>query len=205
MPQLKYNLDDIQTFMFEPGTYKARLVKVEQTLSKKKKPMLVWHWKLLSGPQKGQIIRSFTSLLDNALSNLKEHVSAFGFQGRINVNTSKLVGKSAKLVIGLTSNESGRESSNVIGVQPLKSKAEDEPEDDEDVDDEDADDEEDEDTDADDDDDDEELDEDEDDEDEDDDDDDDEEDEEPVRTRKKKPVAKSSKKPLKKGRGKLPF
>lgn len=138
MPRLSYNLDEIKSYTVEPGRYRARLVKVEQTLSTTKRPMLVWHWKIVSGPEKGKAVRSFTSLLETALSGLKEHLEAFGLSGKVNMDTAKLIGRFVTLVIGMRSgtNRDGdeREYSTVLGVK--SEKAEEDLEESEDVEDE---------------------------------------------------------------------
>ncbi len=121
MTQLKFNLDEISTVMVEPGRYRARLIKCEQTLSStSKSPMLVWHWKIVSGKEKGKEIRSFTSLLPTALGQLKTHLEAFGFRGKVNIDTQSLIGRYVTLVVGVRSgvdrNGVDREFSNVIGL-----------------------------------------------------------------------------------------
>lgn len=135
MPKLKYNLDEIQSFTIEPGKYRARLMKCEQTLSQKKQPMLTWSWKLVSGAEKGKETRSFTSLQENALFGLKEHLEAFGYTGTVHVDTNKLVGKYVVLVIGLRTGISRtgeeREMSSVMGIFPDRKTAP-EPEEEED-------------------------------------------------------------------------
>lgn len=127
MVDLKYDLDEIQDFAVEPGKYRARLTKVEQTLSKAKKPMLVWNWKIISGSEKGTEMKSWTSLQKNALGALKAHLQAFGFEGKIKTKTSRLVGKRAILVVALRPgvNEAGeeREYSNIIALQPYDKSA----------------------------------------------------------------------------------
>lgn len=123
MPQLNYNLDDIKDYMVEPGRYRARITKIEQTLSKRsKRPMLVWHWKLLTGESKGSELRSWTSLQKNALQNLRDHLTALGYDGNVDLNTDKLVGRKAVLVVGVTTSvdDAGnqREFSSVMNVLP---------------------------------------------------------------------------------------
>lgn len=152
MARLKYNLDEITAVLCEPGRYRARLVKCEQTMSSKNNPMITWHWKLLAGEAKGKEVRSFTSLLDTALSGLKMHLEAFKFSGKVNVDTAKLVGRYAILVISTTASEDKetgltREFTSVAGVLPDKKKkarkapVEDEYEDDDEYEDEDDEDE----------------------------------------------------------------
>lgn len=133
MPRLKYNLDEITSISVPPGTYRARLVKCEQTLSRSKNPMLVWHWKIASGDEKGKELRSFTSLLENALFGLKEHLEAFGLRGKVSSDTSQLIGRYVTLVVGLrVATSTGgvdREVSGIAGVLPdrnLKHQAEEE-------------------------------------------------------------------------------
>lgn len=216
MAKLKYNLDDIQDFAIDAGKHRARLKKVEQTLSKKKKPMLVWHWKIVSGPEKNKEMRSWTSLEPTALGNLKNHLMAFGLRGKVNSDTSKFIGKYVILVVTVApSTQAGKEDqlySSVSSVLPDKASRRDADEDDEDTedddavedDDEDLDDEEDEDQDE------EEESEDED-EDEDEEADEDEEEEEPAPRRKVKPKSKTAARTnskvvvKKKSRGKVPF
>ena len=127
MARLKYNLDEITAVLCESGRYRARLVKCEQTMSSKNNPMITWHWKLLSGEAKGKEVRSFTSLLDTALSGLKMHLEAFEFSGKVNVDTAKLIGRYAILVLSTAASEDKetgltREFTSVAGVLPDKKK-----------------------------------------------------------------------------------
>ena len=148
MVRLKYNLDEITSVLCEPGRYRARLVKCEQTTSSKNNPMIVWYWKILEGEPKGKEIRSFTSLLETALSGMKMHLEAFKFKGEVSVDTPKLIGRYAILVLSTSASEDKetgltREFTSVAGVLPDKKKkarkappVEDEYEDEEDEDDE---------------------------------------------------------------------
>lgn len=127
MARLKYNLDEITAVLCESGRYRARLVKCEQTMSSKNNPMITWHWKLLTGEAKGKEVRSFTSLLDTALSGLKMHLEAFRFSGKVNVDTTKLIGRYAILVLSTTASEDKetgltREFTSVAGVLVDKKK-----------------------------------------------------------------------------------
>ena len=127
MVRLKYNLDEITSVLCEPGRYRARLVKCEQTTSSKNNPMIVWYWKILEGEPKGKEIRSFTSLLDTALSGMKMHLEAFKFKGEMSVETPKLIGRYAVLVLPTTASEDKetgltREFTSVAGVLPDKKK-----------------------------------------------------------------------------------
>ncbi len=195
MAKLNYNLDDIPDAPVIPkGRYKLRLMSVVKQQSSKGNPMLVWMWKIVSpGKMKGVRIKSWTSLLENALSGLKMHLLALGKKGKVKGNTDKLVGLRVVGVIGkrIGRNQMGQktEFSSILGLLPAgTSLAADDEEDEEDIDDEDEDDEVD-------DEDDDEGDDDEDDDESEDDDDDDEEEEPP---RKKKKTASTDAASLKK-------
>lgn len=120
MPTLTYNLDEIKTFFVEPGRYRARVTKVEQTLSSKGKPVLVWHWKIISGAEKGKEVRTWTSLMDNALTSLKNHLEALGYSGSVKVKTEKLVGKIAILVMAEGTDNNGKEVVRATAILPDK-------------------------------------------------------------------------------------
>lgn len=210
MPKLYYNLDDIKDFDIEPGRYKARLVKVESGVSKAKKPMLVWHWRIISKEEKGKETRSWTSLAPNAMGNLKMHLEAFGFSGEVKTHSKRLIGKKVILAMGLTIsvNKAGveREFSNVVAVLPYSKSAktgpsedfEDEYEDEDEDEYEDEDDDEDEYEDGD-------EDEDEDEDDEDWEEDEDEEEDEEGEDEEPEPTPRKKKKKKKSRQGKLPF
>ncbi len=202
MTRLKYNLDKITSFTVAPGKYRAKLVKVEQTLSSKKKPMLVWYWKIMSGSEKGKEVRSWTSLQENALGGLKQHLEAFRLKGQIDRDTSSLVGKYVVLIvgtrIGLDANGQEREMNSITSFIPDgDSNDEDEEEMEEDADTEEEEDEDEDEEDS------EEEDEDEEDEEDDDEDEDedDEEEEEPEPRRRKSTVKPSAKSPVSKSSG----
>jgi hypothetical protein len=124
MTRLEYNLDDIKDYAVEPGRHRARVTKIVQEKSKKGKPMLTWYWKIIAGSEKGSEVRSWTSMVPGALFNLKNHLEGFGHTGKVKTDTKKLVGKTAVLVIGITTstNDDGdeREFSNVLKVLPDK-------------------------------------------------------------------------------------
>lgn len=123
-PRLRYNLSDIPDIIeFTPGRYLAKLKSCTKTVSANSgQPMLVWVWVLLSGPNKGQQIKSWTSLQENALFGLKQHLLAFGLKGKVDQSTDKLIGKTVVLVIGKRKGETkdGREAdfSAVLAVLP---------------------------------------------------------------------------------------
>ena len=101
MVRITLNLDDVgNTFtIIEPGRYPARVVDIEEKESSTGNPMLVWSWELEGGDYSGQEIRSFTSLQDHALFGLKQHLEAFGISGEVDIDTDKLIGKTAVLTI----------------------------------------------------------------------------------------------------------
>ena len=99
--RLKYNLDDIPDIPVVPaGRYRARLIKSVKMDSTTGNPMLKWTWKIKGGKEDGMQISSFTSLLPNALSGLKQHLLAFKMKGKISSNTDKLVGHTVLLIVG---------------------------------------------------------------------------------------------------------
>lgn len=132
MARLNYNLDDIPDVPVVPaGRYRARLVKVTKMQSTTDNPMLKWSWKIKGGKADKMQISSFTSLLPQALSGLKQHLIAFGLKGKISTHTDKLIGRMALLVIG---KRKGRtklgekvEFSTILGVLPIDTKLKPEP------------------------------------------------------------------------------
>lgn len=102
MPRLRYNLDEISNVMVEPGKYKAKLMKCEQTLSKaSQNPMLVFTWQILDKPYQGKEMKSYASLLENALGNLKNHLEGLGLKGKVDTDTAKLLGRTAYIIVSL--------------------------------------------------------------------------------------------------------
>jgi hypothetical protein len=133
MPRIKVNLADVgeRGGNVEPGKWESELTDIEETKSSKDNDMLVWSWEIKEGPSEGEIIKSWTSLLENALFNLKEHLVAFGAdpEAEVDIEGDKLMGRRATLVVGtrkFKDRDSGedRETSSVIKVLPLsKSKS----------------------------------------------------------------------------------
>lgn len=123
MARLKYNLDEISAYGVEPGRYRARVMKIEQTMSKSShKPMLVWTWKIIAGPEKGKEIRSYTSLAPDALANMKNHLEALGLKGKVNAETSSLLKKVAVIAVTVSPStipgREGQDFSSVANVFP---------------------------------------------------------------------------------------
>jgi len=108
MVRITLNLDDVgNTFtIIEPGRYPARVVDIEEKESSTGNPMLAWSWELEGGDYSGREIMSFTSLQDHALFGLKEHLEAFGISGEVDIDTDKLIGKTAMLTITKTKTRS---------------------------------------------------------------------------------------------------
>ncbi len=100
MVKLSYNLDEIKTQAYETGRCRAKLKSVKKQMSRKKNPMLVFKWRILTGEDKGRSISSYPSLLDSSLGNLKEHLEALGLKGKVNKSSDALIGRIAVLVIG---------------------------------------------------------------------------------------------------------
>ena len=99
MVKLRYNLDEISSSAYETGRVRAKLKSVKKQQSRAKKPMLVFEWAILTGPNKGSKISSYPSLQDSALGNLKEHLEALGLSGKVSKSSDSLLGKTAVLVI----------------------------------------------------------------------------------------------------------
>lgn len=108
MVRITLNLDDVgNSFtLIEPGRYPARVVDIEEKESSTGNPMLAWSWELEGGDYSGQEIMSFTSLQDHALFGLKQHLEAFGISGEVDIDTDKLIGKTAVLTITKTKTRS---------------------------------------------------------------------------------------------------
>jgi hypothetical protein len=101
MVKLSLNLDEIGTAMetIDPGRYKAKVIDVEEGDSQSGNPMLTWTWEITEGDSAGKELRSYTSLQEHALFGLKSHLEAFGHTGEVEVDTDKLIGKTAILVV----------------------------------------------------------------------------------------------------------
>lgn len=100
MARLRLNMDEIPDFVApDPGKHRAKLLEVNEDVSQAGNDMLVWKWQILGGDSDGRTINSYTSLLDDALGGLKVHLKAFGYEGSVDVDTAKLHGKTAQLII----------------------------------------------------------------------------------------------------------
>jgi len=125
-PKIHVNMGNIPDFVaMEPGKHRARLVSCEEEESSKGNPMYTWSWEGIEGDNEGLTIKSYTSLLDNALGGLKRHLLAFGFDEDYegDVDTRKLVGKTALLIVTMRKfrdKDTGeeREGSSVKSVLP---------------------------------------------------------------------------------------
>jgi len=108
MVRITLNLDDVGSSftIIEPGRYPARVVDIEEKESSTGNPMLVWSWELEGGDYSGREIRSFTSLQDHALFGLKQHLEAFGISGEVDIDTDRLIGRTAMLTITKTKTRS---------------------------------------------------------------------------------------------------
>jgi hypothetical protein len=102
--RLNLNLNDIKDgFELIPaGKYRAKVAAVEEKDSSSGNPMLVWTWKIMEGDAKDKEIKSFTSLQEQALFGLKQHLTAFGASGQLtDFDPCRLVGRVALLTIGV--------------------------------------------------------------------------------------------------------
>lgn len=125
-PKLHVNMGDIPDFVaMEPGKHRARLVSCEEEESSKGNAMYTWTWEGIEGDNEGLSIKSYTSLLENAMGNLKRHLLAFGYDEDYegDVDTRKLIGKTALLIVVMRKfrdRDTGeeREGSSVKSVLP---------------------------------------------------------------------------------------
>ena len=100
MARIRVNLDDIPDFVSpDPGKHRAKVLEVTEDVSSAGNDMLVWKWEVIEGESEGRTINSYTSLLDEALGGLKTHLKAFGFDGEVDVDTRKIHGKTAQIVV----------------------------------------------------------------------------------------------------------
>ena len=83
-----------------PGKYLAELTELEDGVSTKGNPMLIWTWKVVSDECSGMTILSYTSLHPQGRRFLKNHLQAFGLGGVVELDTKKLIGKRACLQVG---------------------------------------------------------------------------------------------------------
>lgn len=90
----------------EPGTYLARVSKIEQRMSQAQKPYLNWEFTIVGGEYDGRKAWYMTSLSPNALWKLKEVlINAFGkdkedLAGNFEFDETDYIGEEVALVIG---------------------------------------------------------------------------------------------------------
>lgn len=72
------NVDNSGGFHIPEGTYRAKLVEVEQSISKGGNPMFVWTFEISAGEQKGFQLKSFTAITPAAMWKVAETVEALG-------------------------------------------------------------------------------------------------------------------------------
>ncbi len=140
MVKLVFNLDEITTGAYDTGRVRAKLKSIKKQPSRAGNPMLVFAWRIQTGPNKGQKISSYPSLMEGSLGNLKEHLEALGLAGEVSKSSDSLLGKSAVLVIAESpGRDGGRPYVGVSQVLPKGSSLK-EPEPDEEFEDDDDDD-----------------------------------------------------------------
>ena len=72
------NVDNSGGFHIPEGTYRAKLVEVEQSVSKGGNPMFVWTFEISEGEHKGFQLKSFTAITPAAMWKVAETVEALG-------------------------------------------------------------------------------------------------------------------------------
>lgn len=124
MVKLTVNLDGVgePREIIPAGRYEAKVTEIEQQDSQSGNPMLVWSWEITSGDQTGSELRSYTSLQEHALFGLKAHLVAFGAkpEGEIDLDTDKIVGKKAIIVV-TKEQIAARDGSGMVDVNRIKS------------------------------------------------------------------------------------
>jgi len=130
MVRIALDLDEVRMGggNVEPGTWRAKVLTIEEEESSTGNPMLTWEWGVQEGPSQGETIRSWTSLLDNALGSFKNHVEAFGYSGKVEVDTDEIEGQEAMIVVAMRkrrNRETGDEQEfpSIIAVKPLAAAA----------------------------------------------------------------------------------
>jgi hypothetical protein len=92
MPYIEVDLRELECL--------ALLLACEERISRRSSQrMLVWTWKVLTGPDRGTNVKSYTSLEPHALRSLKQHLLAFGFAGEVDIDTATLIGVKVRLLI----------------------------------------------------------------------------------------------------------
>ena len=90
----------------EPGTYLARVEKIEQRMSQANKPYLNWTFNIVGGQYDGRKAFYMTSLAPNALWKLKDMlVNAFGLdredlKGSFDFDETEFIGEEVALIVG---------------------------------------------------------------------------------------------------------
>lgn len=72
------NVDTSGGFHIPEGTYRAKLIEVEQSVSKGGNPMFVWTFEISAGDQAGFQLKSFTAITPAAMWKVAETVEALG-------------------------------------------------------------------------------------------------------------------------------
>lgn len=72
------NVDTSGGMHIPEGTYRAKLVEVEQSVSKGGNPMFVWTFEISAGEHKGYQLKSFTAITPAAMWKVAETVEALG-------------------------------------------------------------------------------------------------------------------------------
>lgn len=72
------NVDNSGGFRVPEGTYRAKLIEVEQSVSKGGNPMFVWTFEISAGEQAGFQLKSFTAITPAAMWKVAEIVEALG-------------------------------------------------------------------------------------------------------------------------------
>lgn len=72
------NVDNSGGFHIPEGNYRAKLIEVEQSVSKGGNPMFVWTFEISAGEHRGFQLKSFTAITPAAMWKVAETVEALG-------------------------------------------------------------------------------------------------------------------------------
>jgi hypothetical protein len=120
------NVDTSGGFHIPEGTYRAKLVEVEQSVSKGGNPMFVWTFEVVEGDHKGFQSKVFAAITPAAMWKVAETVVALGVGQTgsvVKFKRSDVVGKECGIALE-ASEYNGNMRSSVTRVMSLKELAE---------------------------------------------------------------------------------
>lgn len=119
------DLTDVESQGLVPaGSYRAKCVNVEQSVSKGGNPMFVWDFEILEGQGQGRILKVFTAITPAAMWKVAETVIALGVGQTgevVKFKRSDVIGKECGVTIDDTEYNGNVRSQiqNVVSLQEL--------------------------------------------------------------------------------------